>query len=763
MFGTRSKNAEELNKIDQAELDLWADIKKNKKLAILIIIASLLFSFIAVGFCFSCLGTIISGEEITLKMILKNSFGNIISYPIAVFFAYVIAKGGYRFYKVSQKNYVKVEEDGESYKRAKETMYGDFQWMPEENRKTAFNRSKDFYKLTDDIIGYDDKGQIYALDFSRPENFGKNRNKIVFGASRSGKSAAIVYNDLIQCFRRGESVITTDSKGDVYRETAAIAKHFGYKIRVLNLKTKELKNSDAWDPMKYVTEEDTIQADVLANTIILNTEGIPKLDYWAKNELNCLKAAILLVALSPEYEGHRSFAEVIDIVSNPGTYNDKFRGLPNDNPAKLAFNIYAACEPKIQGQILNGMAQRLSLLTDRYVKEIVSHDEIDLIAPMKEKCIYYIIISDTDTTMNFVSSMFFTQIFMAQCDYSDYLSKKEKEKQVAVRYELDEFKNIGKIPYFDVKISTFASRKISSTIILQGITQLLDLYPNKNHEIILANTATKILCKAGDMETAKLFEAMCGETTIVVNNARYHKGRAQILDLHNEEGMTEGYGKRPLLPAAKAMQLNKDILVVCIIGEYPIKLKKYITSNLNPVYKEYYEEKEAKRRLPKWRKEKMQAQKEQAKRIEEMNERFQETELPEKEPEEYTNLKKSVKSKNKPKEEDNIQEIAIEPPDAEPPVIEPLPKKRKTVQFDPETGEIFDEPDMDIAETDIKEPEVKNTHNPVIKKPEKEKKFTPIHETEKKKNDNHNLKINESKFNPTTKGSSLLTDLIKKN
>lgn len=769
MFGQREKDKENYSRIDQAEIDIWSDIKNNKRLFLIISLISLLVSFYAVGFCMSCLGTIVSGDEISLGMVTKNAFTNVLSYPLALFFTYVLVKGGYRFYKINQKNYVRVEEDGENYKQAKETLYGDFHWMTEKERENCFDRSKNFNEITGDILGFDKKNMIYSMRF--PKNTSKNRNKIVFGAAGSGKSASVVYNDLIQCFRRGESIIATDSKGDVYRETAAIAKKFGYTIKVLNLKAKELKFSNAWEPLKYVTEEDTIQAEVLANAIIMNTENGP-MDYWAKNELNCLKAAILLVAISPEYEGHRSFSEVVDIVSDPSAFNDKFRGLPNDNPAKLAFNIFSACEPKVQGQILNGMAIRLSLLTDKYVKEIVSHDEIDLLAPMQKKCIYYIIISDTDTTMRFVASMFFTQIFMLQCDYSDNLSKKEKEHQLAVRYELDEFKNIGQIPYFDVKISTFRSRKISSTIILQGITQLMDLYPNKNHEVIMANTTTKILCKAGDMETAKYFEAMCGETTTVVNNARYSKQRSKMLDLHNNETLTEGYGKRFLLPAAKAMALNDDILVVCILGEYPIKLNKFITPLYNPIYKKDYEEKEPKKRLPKWRKEKEEEKRRQEERIEEMNKKFKERDLPEEEPEdhseEYTKLKKNAKEKakenNKPVDTVRIEAARVAEP-AKTSTPDPTPKKKK-VTFDPETGEILED-ETDIPEIDIPEPDDNSEPETKQKKIENHEKpknrFTPIHESENNKEDHRDLKINESKFTPSTKGSALFSDMIRKN
>lgn len=780
MFGFQEKNTENYNRIDQMEQDIWSDIAENKKLFAIFFGCSLIGSFIVTGICGSSLSTIFNDESITFSLFLKCAFGSPISYLFTGLMTYALFKACYRFFLITQKNYIQVKEDGENYKQAKETLYGDAHWQTEEERTENFNRSKNFDDITGDILGMDKKGRIYS-PIIKP---GQNQNKIVFGAAGSFKSVGIVYNDIIQCARRGESVIATDSKGDVYRNTAHIMKDiYGYKIKVLNLKTKELKHSNAWEPLKYVTEEDDIQAEVLANAIILNTENGP-MDYWARNELNCLKAAILLVAISPAYEGHRSFSEVVNIISDPSSFNDKFRGLPNDNPAKIAFNIYVACEPKVQGQILNGMANRLSLLTNKYVKEIVAHDEIDLIAPMKEKCIYYIIISDTDTSMRFVASMFFTQIFMLQCDYSDGLSEKQKKKQLSVRYELDEFKNIGQLPEFDVKISTFRSRKISSTIILQGITQLMDLYPNKNHEIILANTTTKILCKAGDMETATYFENMCGTTTTVVNNARYSKGRAQMLDLHNSETLTEGYGQRALLPAAKAMELDVLKIVVCILGEQPIKLNKFLNYESNPVYMEHYEEREPKKRLPKWRKEKEAEQLAKEKRIEEMNKKFKITPEMEEKPEdevedEFTKpAKKQKHASPSGKPSADISDSKDTPPISEDELDdlmdEPDEEKPKAVRFDPETGEIFDDEDDNIDIPEPKEESLPKRKSESLKegtteaKPSTTHKRTPIHEQERNKQksglrDDHELLINRSKFAPESKGNSLLSDLIKKN
>lgn len=497
---------------------------------------------------------------------------------------------------LKQKSDIIEEEDGTKYQLAKEHPYGHAHWLKRSESEKIAQTSLDFGAFEGDIMGYDKNNYLY---YRIPQVIGNNKNSIIFGASRSGKSDGWVLNNIIQSIQRGESLIVTDTKGDLYKDTAQIAMNAGYVIRVINLKPANLKNSDAWEPLKYVNEEDEIQAEVLAKAIIENTLEGP-MEFWSMNEMNCLKAAILLVATSSKY--NHTMQEVAKILesSDPSVYNSYFVGIPDDSPAKAAYNKFLGPEPKIQAQILNGMSIRLSLFSNKYVQQITSNDETDLILPMKTKCMYYVVISDTEKTMKFLSSMFFTQIFMVQSSYSDNLSAKKKEKQLTVRYMLDEASNIGAIPDFDIKISTFASRKIYVDLIFQNVGQTINLFGKDKYETIIANCSTKVLMHAGDLSTAKLFQDLIGETTIVVESERFSKERTRLLDLHNEQQVSVGYGKRFLLPAASALNLKADLVVICIQGYQPLKLHKYFCSRQNPIYKEQYKERRCTKRTPKW-------------------------------------------------------------------------------------------------------------------------------------------------------------------
>lgn len=599
------------NRIDESILQLKKDIKENKKTFIIGASITLVVVIILTSWLTQYTNYLLGNQSSIYILNLLTAFAsNPISFALTIALYVMTLKRLYKMFKINEKDYVLDEE--ENYKRAKETVYGDAHWQTEEEKKECCIISKNLDNIPNTILGIDKHERIYCL---RNDLVGKNKCVIAFGAAGSGKSAALVLNDLMQAIKRGNSVICTDSKGDVYRDTAAIFRKHGYVVKVLNLKPEELRNSDGWEPMKYITRRNKIQAEVLAKTIIENTEDGP-MDYWAKNEMNCLKAVFLLVALSENY--NHSMSEVIDIIKSPQTFDQKFVGLPNNHPAKAAYDIYAAAKDDVKKQILNGLGIRLSLLTDEDVYEIVSHDEIDLTLPMKRKCIYYIIISDTDTSMRFLSSMFFTQLFMAQINFSDSLTKEQKKKQKAVLYELDEMKNIGAIPFYDVKIATFRSRKIFATMILQGVPQLEDMFPNKRHEAILSNTTTKMLLAAGDIPTAEYFEKLCGTVTTKQENGKYTKSRSQLIDIHDEEDKSSGLGQRPLLPKAKAMQLPADWVIICINGFFPLRLKKFICEKRYPMFIEETKETPPNRHKPKWRKDKEEAEQLQKQRMEEL-------------------------------------------------------------------------------------------------------------------------------------------------
>ncbi len=538
-------------------------------------------------------------EQIELLGLFTEWF-NIPGVIIALLFAIMGCVGTYRFTKINTKNFY-YDKDTNSYVSTTD-MGGHAHYQTEKERHECFNMSKDIDDIMGDILGIDEKGRLYSL---RDDLVGINRNKCIFGTPGSGKSVAIIENDILQCMRRGESAIITDSKGDLYRKLSQKARDAGYIVKVLNLKPNELKNSDAFHLLKYLEDGDTSVAEMLAKCIIENTTDPRQVgDYWALNEMNGYKALLLYISTNEALKkaNRNTLAEMYNICTSntPSQLAALFSGLPKTHPARQAFNIYANCEPKVQGQILNGMGIKLSFLTDFNAQQVVSHDEIDLILPMKRPCMYFVVIPDTNKTYNVIANLFFNMMLIKQCEYSDSLTSIERNKQLYVNYILDEFKATGAINNFDGTITTVRSRKIAISIVLQTLGQLQDMYPGMAYDTILGSMTTKLLLRAGDEATSKYFQMIMGKQTRMSKNKRYSDTMAEAIHTHNSETITEGLTAVDLLPVDEAQKMDADHLIVCVLGFQPVKLLKFLSSK-NPYLQEWDETVPA-RHKPKWRK-----------------------------------------------------------------------------------------------------------------------------------------------------------------
>ena len=615
------------NRITYGFNNIYKDFSDNKNLFISFLLASTVLSIVFVSWITLVVINLFDGSQrISLIGLLTSWLSN----PFTVFITAVI-DGFFLFniYKVRLflRKDSNIPSDPNYVERAEAKPYGKSDFADDEEKEELFEQSPNIDDIKGDILGFegeaykDDNGETaYKVEkiYAKKMNIqGTNNNKLVYGSSGAGKTVAIVKNDMSQAMERGDSLIMTDSKGDLYRETAGIAKQYGYTIRILNL--KDLEYSDAWNVIKYLDEKNwmpekyidnsvngmmrlDLEASILSKTIIENVRAEEKRDFWYNNELNCLKAAILLVAISPEYEGKRNMSEVMDIIFDPEHFDSKFIYLPEDHLAKNAYILFAIAKDDVKKAILNGLGTRLQLLRNQVVKQVLSHDEIDLSLPMKKKCIYYVIIDDADTTLNYLAAVFFTQLFQVQLRYSDTLDKEDKAAQIPVVYILDEFANIGAIPDFQKKIAVFRSRKISSTIILQSLAQLKSLYPGGEHNTIINNVPTNILLKAGDLETAEHFVKYCGKMTTKIRNVRYRKSHDDIFELHTEEDITEGYGQRDLIMLDEVMKMHKDDMLVYITGYNPVILHKFLSSKYNPIHMNCHKEYQPRAHKPKWRK-----------------------------------------------------------------------------------------------------------------------------------------------------------------
>ena len=705
LFDKMSGRVDEENgsKLTQSFMDMLYDMKEHKASYWSNFITSPIIGIIVSSFVVQTFLKLLDKQDEIYILNLFTAWWNMPGIIMAIIVTILSISIQYRFHKITKKDYYKDREG--NFEISKSGVHGNAHWQTEKEREECFERSKDYYELSGDILGIDDKKLLYTL---RQDLVGINRNKCIFGTPGSGKSAAIIENDIMKCMERGESAIITDSKGDLYRKLSQKARDNGYVVRVLNLKSNELRNSDAFHLLKYLENGDTSVAEMLANCIIENT-GDGHMDYWAQNEMNGYKALLLYISTNEALKktGRNTLAEMYNICTQntPQQLATMFNGLPKTHPAKQAFNIYANCEPKVQGQILNGMGIKLSFLTDFNAQQIVSHDEIDLVLPMKKKCMYFVVIPDTNKTYNVIANLFFNMMLIKQCEYSDSLSSEKREKQIFVNYILDEFKATGAINNFDGTITTVRSRKIGITTVLQTLGQLQDMYPGMAYDTILGSMTTKILLRAGDETTSKYFTMICGQQTRRTTAGRYSQSLSEAVPLHNLETKTEGLVGADLLAIDETQKLDADDLVVCILGFQPVKLHKYLSKN-NPELQEWKERIPGKHK-PLWRKQMEDAEKERAAKREAMRTK---SEAPE------ANVEQAP-SENVSEEEPSLEGFFSALNDAMGEAAQQMEyQSGYSMPFNPETGEIYGE-----------EPEEQNTPPGLPEAPKKEKpKEAPV-------------------------------------
>lgn len=316
--------------------------------------------------------------------------------------------------------YVKIHDrfDGKEYDprgftKSKDGTYGTASWMMEKEMKEVLEVTP-VSKAEGMILG-EYKGNAVCM----PKDTRFNRHIAIFGASGTMKSRAVIRNALFQALLRGESVVITDPKGELYADTSELYRQDGYEVKVFNLVNPE--HGDSWNCMSDL-DGDTLMAQVLTNVIIGNTSSGKGDHFWDNGEGNLLKALILLV----DQDRSRS----LDMKHLPAVYQmltqnserqltAMFEKLPLNHPARAPYNLFAQSSDTVRSGIILGLGTRLQVLQNEAVRRITSQSDIDLSAPGRRKCAYYIILSDQDATMAFLSSLFFSFLFIKLTRYAD--------------------------------------------------------------------------------------------------------------------------------------------------------------------------------------------------------------------------------------------------------------------------------------------------------------------------------------------------------
>ena len=377
---------------------------------------------------------------------------------------------------------------------------------------------------------------------SRPKDpkTARNKNILVIGGSGSGKTRFFVKPSLLQMH---SSYVVTDPKGQLLRETGKLLAHGGpkrdengtpvrdkhgkvvyepYRIKVLN--TINFSKSMKYNPLAYVRSEKDILK--LVNVIIANTKGDGEKsseDFWIKAErlLYCALIGYIWYEAEPEEKNFITLLELINACEareDDETYKSPvdilFDELAQAQPEHFAVKQYVKFKMaagKTLKSILVSCGARLSPFDIKELRDIMTEDELELDTMGDRKTALFLIMSDTDTTFNFVIAMLQSQLFNLLCDKADDFYN--GRLPVHVRCLLDEFANIGQIPNFDKLIATIRSREISASIILQSQSQLKTIYKDAA-DTIVGNCDSTLFLGGKEKSTLKEISELLGKETI---------------------------------------------------------------------------------------------------------------------------------------------------------------------------------------------------------------------------------------------------------
>ena len=362
-----------------------------------------------------------------------------------------------------------------------------------------------------------------------PKN-ARNKNVLIVGGSGSGKTRFWLKPNLLQCH---SSYVVTDPKGSIVVECGNALLKNGYKLKILN--TINFSKSMHYNPFSYVHSEKDILK--LVTTLMTNTkgEGSGGDPFWEKSERLLLTALIAYLHYEAPKE-EQNFATLLEMLNTMQVLEDDeeyqnpvdllFEELAKKKPNSFAgrqYKLYKLAAGKTAKSILISCGARLAPFDIQELRDLTMYDELQLDTLGDKKTALFLIMSDTDSTFNFLISMVYTQLFNLLCDKADdvYGGK----LPVHVRCLIDECANIGQIPNLEKLVATIRSREISACLVLQARSQLKAIYKD-NADTIVGNMDSQIFLGGSEPTTLKDLSEMLGKETIDAFNTSDTRGNS---------------------------------------------------------------------------------------------------------------------------------------------------------------------------------------------------------------------------------------------
>ncbi len=478
------------------------------------------------------------------------------------------------------KKQLKVEKEGINFKQKDET-HGSANFInPHNIELLKIGKEEETHGI---ILGKTiDTNEIIILP---DESKTINRNFMIWGASGSGKSTGYIIPNALKIAEQetigaknqkknakdfalqGKNVVFTDPKGELYSLTSEYFREQGYEIKVFNLVNPS--HSDGIDLINFIDKE--IDAQVFAQIVINTTQNAGKKgeEFWQNTQENLLKALLLHVRFEVEDKSKQNMRYLNSILAsgNIKKIDEVFKN--STGITKIAYNIYAQASDTIKQSTIVGLATKLQIFQLDDVASITERNDIDFVDLNNKKMVIYCIISDMDTTMSFLNSLFFSFLFLKTIRQADKNETKKLNRPLHIF--LDEFANIGQIPDFQQKLSTIRSREISCSIVCQHIAGLKTLYPNDVWQGLIGNCDVKIIMGTNDLLTAEYIRDMLGISTIETSSIRKEAEFDGKLDYG---AISIATGKRNLMNSDEILRMNNDEEIVIIRGCKPFKCKK---------------------------------------------------------------------------------------------------------------------------------------------------------------------------------------------
>ena len=384
-------------------------------------------------------------------------------------------------------------------------------------------------KFSDNIILTKTERLMMSNRPPDPKN-ARNKNVLVVGGSGSGKTRFWLKPNLLQCH---SSYVVTDPKGSIVVECGNALLKNGYKVRILN--TINFKKSMHYNPFAYVHSEKDILK--LVTTLMTNTkgEGSGGDPFWEKSERLLLTALIAYLHYEAPVE-EQNFATLLEMLNTMQVLEDDeeyqnpvdllFEELAKKKPNSFAgrqYKLYKLAAGKTAKSILISCGARLAPFDIQELRDLTMYDELQLDTLGDKKTALFLIMSDTDSTFNFLISMVYTQLFNLLCDKADdvYGGK----LPIHVRCLIDECANIGQIPNLEKLVATIRSREISACLVLQARSQLKAIYKD-NADTIIGNMDSQIFLGGSEPTTLKDLSEMLGKETIDAFNTSDTRGNS---------------------------------------------------------------------------------------------------------------------------------------------------------------------------------------------------------------------------------------------